>query len=169
MSDNHIHISPLKTYFGIFGCLLVLTVVTVGVSYAGLPSTLSIIVAMMVASLKAFLVAAWFMHLKWDTKFNIFIFSSAFWFMSVFFIFTMFDLGSRGAILQITDNYDLRYDRALEEALVQGIDPYEVEMRQLEMKESGHGDAGHGDAGHGDEGHGEEGHGDAGHGDEGGH
>jgi hypothetical protein len=81
----------------------------------------------------------------------------------------MFDLGSRGAILQITDNYDLRYDRALEEALVQGIDPYEVEMRQLEMKESGHGDAGHGDAGHGDEGHGEEGHGDAGHGDEGGH
>jgi caa(3)-type oxidase subunit IV len=106
------HITPLGTYFTVFGCLLVLTVLTVLVSYMGLPSTLSIVVAMLVASAKATLVILWFMHLKYDTPFNRLVFASAPWFIALFFIFTMFDLSSRGDVVAITGNYNLRMDQA---------------------------------------------------------
>jgi len=106
------HIMPLKTYYTVFAALLCLTVVTVGVSYLGLPPTLSVVVALLVASTKATLVAAWFMHLKYDTKFNVFVFLSAIWFAGSFFTFTFIDLTSRGRMLKIEDNFELRQDRA---------------------------------------------------------
>ena len=73
METHEHHVTPLSTYFTVFGSLIVLTFVTVGVSELGLPATLSIIVAMAVA-LKATLVSTWFMHLIHDTKLNIVIF-----------------------------------------------------------------------------------------------
>ena len=108
------HVSPLSLYFKVFGSLLFLTVVTVGVSYAGLPPTLSIIVAMAVASFKAFLVCTWFMHLAHDKAFNILFFLSAFWFIAIFFTFTMFDLGSRDRIMKASDSFEYRNERAAE-------------------------------------------------------
>jgi cytochrome c oxidase subunit 4 len=106
------HVTPLPVYFGVFGALLVLTVVTVGVSYLGLPPTLSIIVAMAVASVKAFLVAAWFMHLAHDTKFNILFFLASLWFIGVFFVFTTSDLASRDRVMKTQDSFQYRLDRA---------------------------------------------------------
>jgi cytochrome c oxidase subunit 4 len=106
------HITPMPVYIGIYLTLLVLTVVTVGVSYLGLPSTPSLIVAMSVASLKAFLVATFFMHLAYDERFNIFIFVASFWFAASFFTFTFLDLSSRGAILKSQDNFEMRQDIA---------------------------------------------------------
>ena len=112
-SDNHsMHISPMSTYYTVYGLLLVLTVATVAVSYAGLPSGPSLFVAMAVASVKATVVALWFMHLKYDTSFNRMVFASAILFMAVFFGFTLTDLGSRGSVLAIEDNFALRQDRA---------------------------------------------------------
>jgi len=111
-SHSSHHITPLKTYYGIFGALIVLTGLTYAVSFAGFPPVQSVIIAMAVAMTKASLVALWFMHLKYDTKFNIFVFVSALWFMAVFFVFTMFDLGSRGRVLEDTDNFALRKDLA---------------------------------------------------------
>lgn len=105
------HISPLSTYIAVYLGLLVLTVVTVLVSYAELPPAQSIPAAVAVASVKAFLVAAWFMHLKYDKRFNIFIFCAAIWFMAVFFLFTLFDLTSRGAVLEAHDHHELRVDK----------------------------------------------------------
>lgn len=99
------HISPLSTYLTIFGTLLVLTVVTFGVSYAELPGNWSIIAAIGVATVKAVLVAGWFMHLKYDTRFNLLVFLAGFWFMLVFFGFTLIDLGSRGALFERLDNH----------------------------------------------------------------
>ena len=98
---HHAHISPLGVYLGVYGALLVLTVLTVVVSYMGLPPTTSIITAMVVALVKASLVCAWFMHLKYDTKFNVIVFLSAVWFAGLFFIFTSFDIQSRGMVLDI--------------------------------------------------------------------
>jgi cytochrome c oxidase subunit 4 len=111
VQEHHVHVSPLSTYYKVFGSLLFLTVVTVGVSYAGLPSTLSIIVAMIVACVKASLVCAWFMHLKYDTKFNLMAFGSAIWFVSLLFIFTTIDLGSRGTVLAPQENFVLPMDQ----------------------------------------------------------
>ena len=106
------HVSPLSLYMKVYGTLLFLTIVTVGVSYLGLPSTLSIIVAMLVASVKAFFVCAWFMHLAHDTKFNKLFFAAAVWFIGVFFIFTIFDLSSRDRIMKDSSTFQLRSDRA---------------------------------------------------------
>ena len=106
------HITPLKVYFGVYGTLLFLTVVTVGISYLGMPPALSIIVAMGVASVKAFFVAAWFMHLAHDTKFNILFFLASLWFIGVFFIFTVGDLSSRGRVMKSSDTFEYRIEKA---------------------------------------------------------
>ena len=60
--------------------------------------------------MKATLVGAWFMHLKYDAKFNIFTFLAAFWFMASFFVFTFFDLSSRDAVNDVTGQFELRKD-----------------------------------------------------------
>ena len=50
-ADSHEHhIMPLTTYFAVYGALLVLTVVTVAVSYLGLPTTPALILAMFIAT-----------------------------------------------------------------------------------------------------------------------
>lgn len=53
----------VRTYITVFVALLVLTGVTVGVSYVHLGSSGNIIVALVIATLKASLVAGFFMHL----------------------------------------------------------------------------------------------------------
>lgn len=59
-ADIHHHV---KIYYRVFAALAVLTVVTVGVARIHLPLTGAIAVALFVASIKAGLVAAYFMHL----------------------------------------------------------------------------------------------------------
>ena len=60
----------VRTYFIVFGALLVLTLVTVAVSYIPLPSiTGRVLVALIVAGTKATLVAMVFMHLKSERPF----------------------------------------------------------------------------------------------------
>jgi cytochrome c oxidase subunit IV len=54
----------VKAYLAVFGALLVLTVVTVGVSYLHLPPTTAVLLGVAIASVKAALVLAFFMHLK---------------------------------------------------------------------------------------------------------
>ena len=108
---NGEHISPLSLYFGIYGALLVLTVITVLVSIADLGAA-AIYVAMLVALTKGTLVATFFMHLKWDDKFNVFVFTSSLLFMSIFFIVTALDLGFRGVVNPETDTFVLRDEQA---------------------------------------------------------
>ncbi|MBT9555976.1 MAG: cytochrome C oxidase subunit IV family protein [Myxococcales bacterium] len=105
----HEHISPLSMYFGVFGALLVLTVITVWVSTLGL-GPIAIYVAMFVAIIKAFMVCAYFMHLKWDSPFNRLVFISSIVFMAIFFVITATDLGYRGQINPETDTMVLRQE-----------------------------------------------------------
>lgn len=72
MASEHMSIEEVKkhtrVYWTIFGCLLVLTAVTVGVSYIHLPFTAAVVLALIVASTKASLVALYFMHLISEKK-----------------------------------------------------------------------------------------------------
>lgn len=52
----------------VFGLLLVLTGVTVGVSYFPISVQAAVVIALIVASIKAFLVLAYFMHLISEKK-----------------------------------------------------------------------------------------------------
>ncbi len=58
----------LRVYVMVFVALAVLTVVTVAISYLPLSTALSITVAMVVATVKASLVAGYFMHLLSEEK-----------------------------------------------------------------------------------------------------
>ena len=58
----------VRVYLTVFASLAVLTVVTVAISYLRLPTTYAIMAAMVVASVKAGLVAAYFMHLLTEER-----------------------------------------------------------------------------------------------------
>ena len=95
--EVHEHISPLKNYMMVFGGLLVLTGLTYAVSYMNLgPASLP--VAMLVALAKATLVCMYFMHLKYDERYHVFVFLSTLIFVGIFFPFTIFDLTARAKL-----------------------------------------------------------------------
>src|SRR6516164_3601385 len=92
--DVHAHISPTKFYVFILGILMTLTLLTVGVSYIHL-GKLNLIVAIVIASIKATLVVLFFMHLKYDNKFNALILIISLLFIGVFFAYTLNDTDRR--------------------------------------------------------------------------
>lgn len=63
-NDMAAHPVSARPYLAVFGALLVLTVVTVAVSYVELSTTSTVLLALAIASVKASLVAMFFMHLK---------------------------------------------------------------------------------------------------------
>lgn len=58
----------VRVYIAVFAALAVLTVVTVGVGYLHLPIIPALVVALLIATLKGGLVAAYFMHLISEEK-----------------------------------------------------------------------------------------------------
>lgn len=105
------HVLPVRLYAAVLAALLVLTGVTVGVSLLEL-GKLAIYVAMAVAVVKAALVIGYFMHLRFDVRFNSFVFLSALLFLLIFFSLTMLDLGTRGDVLEEQGNFALRDEKA---------------------------------------------------------
>lgn len=92
--ECHEHVSPMSTYVKVLSALFVLTGLTYAVSFADLgPASLT--VAMFVAFVKATLVCMFFMHLKYDDRYHVFVFLSTIIFVAIFFLFTIFDLQSR--------------------------------------------------------------------------
>ncbi|MBI2646031.1 MAG: cytochrome C oxidase subunit IV family protein [Deltaproteobacteria bacterium] len=79
------------TYLLVWVALLVLTVLTVSVSYYNF-GILNIVVAMGVATVKGTLVCLYFMHLKYDNRLNQVVFVSAFVFLAIFIGLTGSDL-----------------------------------------------------------------------------
>lgn len=57
-----------RTYVGVFIALMVGTVLTVAVAYFHLPVAAAVLVALLIASVKGSLVAAFFMHLAHERK-----------------------------------------------------------------------------------------------------
>jgi cytochrome c oxidase subunit 4 len=69
MSDHAVDIDRhVRTYITVFVALMVLTIVTVAVSYLDLPMAAAVTVALVVATVKGSLVACYFMHLISEKK-----------------------------------------------------------------------------------------------------
>jgi cytochrome c oxidase subunit 4 len=94
-TEHHGHyIVPAAAYVAVFIGLLILTVVTVAVAQVDLgPANMP--VAMLVATLKASLVALIFMQLKYDNRLNALVFVFGLLFLALFFLFTLLDVFSR--------------------------------------------------------------------------
>ncbi|MCB1188622.1 cytochrome C oxidase subunit IV family protein [bacterium] len=84
------HVSPLPQLFMVFGALVALTILTVALS-GKLPGASGMMIAMGIATVKALLVALYFMHLRYDRPFNGYIFLAGILFVAVFFGFASLD------------------------------------------------------------------------------
>jgi cytochrome c oxidase subunit IV len=72
MGDSHADISKhVKAYVGVFIALAIATVLTVLASLLDVSTTAHISIALLIAAVKASLVAAIFMHLKWERSISI--------------------------------------------------------------------------------------------------
>ena len=89
------HISPKSTYFGIFGALMVCTVLTVLAAFTNL-GRLNFPVAISIAIFKATLVVLFFMHVKYSSKMTKLIVGVAFFFLGIMLTLTFTDYLSRG-------------------------------------------------------------------------
>jgi len=93
----HAHLSSAQFYWGVFGALVVLTIITWRVSYYDFGPA-NVFVALLIATAKASLVAAFFMHLRYDSLFNTLAFLAAFLFLGLFILLTYDDLGKRAQV-----------------------------------------------------------------------
>jgi cytochrome c oxidase subunit 4 len=93
LHDQHEHIGhvvPISVLLSVFFALIVLTVITVAASY--LPfGELETWVAMGIATVKAALVAAYFMHLRYDNPVNAVLFLFGLLFVALFLGFILMD------------------------------------------------------------------------------
>ena len=89
------HISPKSTYYAVFGALMVLTAITVGVAFIHL-GTMNFPVALGIAIFKATLVILFFMHVKYSSRLTKMIVGIAFFFLGILLLLTLTDYGSRG-------------------------------------------------------------------------
>jgi len=93
----HAHISSLPFSIGIFFALIFFTLLTVGASEIHL-GKMNLVVAVVIASMKASLVVLFFMHLRYDSRFYLMILVLSVLFIGVFFAYTMNDTERRGEV-----------------------------------------------------------------------
>jgi cytochrome c oxidase subunit IV len=136
----HVHVHPASTYYKIFGALVFLTLLTVGVAQVHLGEW-NFVVAVVIATIKASLVASFFMHLKDDNRFNVLIFVGSLVFMGVFFVYTMNDTEHRG---QWDDSYGTEVSPATGE-----VAPGRGLYKEIRLSTEGHGEGHGGDHGGG--------------------
>ncbi len=90
--DEHFaHTLPMSLLLGVLVALILLTILTVGVTAIDLGSQGNFIVAMIIATVKAGLVMGYFMHMVWDSKFNVVAFTSSFLFVLLFLATSLAD------------------------------------------------------------------------------
>jgi len=82
------------TYAKTLISLLILTAITVGASYINF-GAMNVVVALTIATIKATLVALFFMHLLHDKPVNALIACAGFLFLGLFLMFTLLDFDSR--------------------------------------------------------------------------
>jgi cytochrome c oxidase subunit 4 len=96
------HTTPVSLLFAILGALLVLTIATVAVTSIDLGAQGNLVVAMIIATVKAALVCTFFMHLLWDKKFNLVLFLTSVLFLILFLSMATTD---RGEYQHLVDEY----------------------------------------------------------------
>ena len=93
-SNGQHHLMSFKTHMQVIAALFFLTVVTVWVAQFDF-GAFNIVIALGVATVKALLVLAYFMHLKWDSMMNRVLLGSSFFFLGLLALFLFLDIYTR--------------------------------------------------------------------------
>jgi cytochrome c oxidase subunit 4 len=94
------HVMPMKVLLTVGGLLLFLTAVTVWATAIDLGRNGNLIIAMVIATVKATMVCAYFMHLKYDKPFNAVVFLTSFLFVGLFITILLLDKSQYEADIQ---------------------------------------------------------------------
>jgi cytochrome c oxidase subunit 4 len=78
------HTTPLSLLVAVLSVLLVLTIITVIVTRIDLGGQGNLVIAMIIATIKAALVVTYFMHLRWDRRMHLLAFLSSVLFLILF-------------------------------------------------------------------------------------
>lgn len=102
-TEHKHHITPLWIYLAVGGALLILTGLTIAaaqINFTALTgfSEMNFVIAMTIATIKAVLVALFFMHLLYDSKFYLFSLLSAIATLMIFITLTLVDTQFRGHV-----------------------------------------------------------------------
>ena len=129
MAHDGPHIVPKSVLLKVFGALIVLTVVTVGVAYVPL-GPLGVPVAIGIATAKATLVVLFFMHLKYDNPVNALTFTIGTIFVVVFIAITLLDTAFRGDLGNV-DRRTVKQIQAEQERAQQGQEALPAESLRI--------------------------------------
>ena len=98
------HVHSVWLYWGVFFTLIFLTAATVSLAQFDF-GKLNIIVTLLIASTKAILVMAIFMHLAFDNKFYAVVAATSLVFLSLFIAFPLLDMDTRADLDPNNKNY----------------------------------------------------------------
>jgi cytochrome c oxidase subunit 4 len=93
-TDNDMHIMTYKKLFLVLVTLLLLTGITLGISYIDL-GKLNVWISLLIASSKATFVILFFMHLRYESRVITLSFISTIIFLGILISFTFFDVAFR--------------------------------------------------------------------------
>jgi cytochrome c oxidase subunit IV len=88
--EGFAHVAPLRVLLGVFAVLLALTFTTVAATWFDFGGW-ALAIALGIATVKASLVALYFMHLRYDNPFYAVIFLTALLFLALFLSLTLLD------------------------------------------------------------------------------
>ncbi len=95
MTDKHTaHIFEYKSLFYVLMALLVLTGITIGISFVDL-GNLNVWIALSIATIKGSLVLMFFMHMKYEGKALVLSFLGTIFFLTIMISFTFWDVAFR--------------------------------------------------------------------------
>jgi len=89
------HLVPVRVYLTIFSLLMVLTAVTVGVSFVDL-GPMNSVVAIVIAVVKMLLVVLYFMHVRYSSKLTWAVVAGGFFWLLLLLFLTLADYATRG-------------------------------------------------------------------------
>ncbi len=95
------HIVQPKSYYKIFGALMLLTAITVGVAFINF-GPLNNFIAMGIAVTKATLVILFFMHVRYGTRLTQVVVVAGFFWLAIMFVLIGSDYLSRGYVRRDT-------------------------------------------------------------------
>ena len=88
-----VHVVPVKVLLGVWAALMLLTFVTVAATWVDL-GEMNLALALAIATVKATIVALYFMHLRWDKPMNAVVFVTAIGFVLLFVLIAILDTKS---------------------------------------------------------------------------
>lgn len=89
-APHGVHAVPRRVLSGVYGILILCTIITVAVSKVDLGPA-NIWAALLIAVIKGGLVVMYFMHLRWDSPFNGIVILAALFFVSLFIGLALLD------------------------------------------------------------------------------